>query len=96
MSWQIKHVTHESPETEKQEVLRFWSGDYVWATRSRIEAPWGDEAYGFAGAFEGEFVTLEEKRRTLERAGYRQVARLERQLKVGTDYYDLAMYEKKV
>lgn len=80
MSWQIRHVTHESPEQEKQGVLRFWSGDYAWATRSRLEAPWGDEVYGFVGAF----------------AGYRKVARLERQVKVGTDYYDLTVYEKKI
>ncbi len=54
MSWQIRHVTHESPEQERQGVLRFWSGDYAWATQSRLEAPWGDETYGFAGAFAGD------------------------------------------
>ncbi|OGG48981.1 MAG: hypothetical protein A3F84_08235 [Candidatus Handelsmanbacteria bacterium RIFCSPLOWO2_12_FULL_64_10] len=53
MSWQIVHVTHESPEEEKQGVLRFWSGDYLWATRLRLQAPWGDETYGFVGAFDG-------------------------------------------
>jgi len=54
VSWQIKHVTHDSPEEEKQGVLRFWSGDYLWATRLRLQAPWGDEAYGFVGAFTGD------------------------------------------
>lgn len=54
MAFQVQHVTHESPESDRQAVLRFSSGDYLWATRSRFEAPWGDEVYGIVGAFEGE------------------------------------------
>ena len=38
----------------------------------------------------------EEKHRAFERAGYRKVARFERQLKVGSRYYDLTMYGKDV
>ena len=38
----------------------------------------------------------EEKRLAFERAGYRRIARFERQLKVGTAYYDLTMYGKEI
>ncbi len=54
MSWRLRHVTHTSSEKGQEEVLRFSQGDYVWATRSRLDAPWGDEVYGFVGAFSGD------------------------------------------
>ena len=38
----------------------------------------------------------EEKRHAFERMEYRKIARLERQLKVGTTYYDLTMYGKEI
>jgi len=50
-SWRIVHVTHESSEEEKEQVSRFWQGDYIWMTKSRLEKPWGDETYGFVAAF---------------------------------------------
>ena len=53
MTYQIRHVTHCSTETDKQEALKFSSGTYLQATRSRLEAQWGDEAYGLAAAFSG-------------------------------------------
>jgi len=37
-----------------------------------------------------------DKRQTLERAGYRKIARFERRLKIGTEYYDLTMHQKNV
>lgn len=54
MNYELRHVTWQSPEEEKREVLRFSSGDYLWATRSRLESPWGDETYGLVGAFSGD------------------------------------------
>ncbi len=53
MGWEIKHVDYKSTEDEKQEVLKFWTDDYAWATRSRLETPWGAETYGFVAAFDG-------------------------------------------
>ena len=53
MSWLIKFVDHTSSEHEKREVLKFWTGDYTWATSSRLSAPWGNETYGFVAAFDG-------------------------------------------
>jgi GNAT superfamily N-acetyltransferase len=53
MTWQIRHVDHTSSEQEKQEVLRFSTGDYTWATNSRLSEPWGNEIYGFVAAFDG-------------------------------------------
>jgi GNAT superfamily N-acetyltransferase len=52
--WRIAHVTHESPEAQKAEAIRFWQGDFLWASRSRLEAPWGGETYGLAVAFSGD------------------------------------------
>ncbi|MDA0745864.1 MAG: GNAT family N-acetyltransferase [bacterium] len=54
MSWKLRHVTHQSPAADTQQVLRFSYGDYVWATRSRLEAPWGNETYEFVAAFDGD------------------------------------------
>lgn len=51
MNFQLRHVTHRSPESDKHEVLKYSSGDYLEATRSRLEAPWDDEVYGLAAAF---------------------------------------------
>ena len=51
MSWALRHVTHRSPEAEKEAVLRFSGGDHAWATRSRLESPWGTETYGLVAAF---------------------------------------------
>ena len=39
-------------------------------------------------------VNEENKRRTLERAGYKKHATLERQLCIGSDYFDLVSYRK--
>ena len=50
-SWQLKHITHESPQDEIDQVKDLWEGLYVWATHSRFEKPWGKETYGFVGAF---------------------------------------------
>lgn len=49
---ELRNVTHRSPAGDKEQVLRFWSGEYAEATRSRLEAPWGSETYGLAAAFE--------------------------------------------
>jgi GNAT superfamily N-acetyltransferase len=49
---ELRNVTHRSPDGDKEQVLRFWSGEYAEATRSRLEAPWGSETYGLAAAFE--------------------------------------------
>ncbi|MBT4483502.1 MAG: GNAT family N-acetyltransferase [Candidatus Latescibacteria bacterium] len=50
-SWRIVHVTNSSSEDMKKQVQRFWEGDYVWMTQSRLEKSWGGEAYGLAAAF---------------------------------------------
>ena len=50
-SWKIIHVNNKSPENLKEQVKRFWEGDYIRMTQSRLEKPWGDEIYGFAAAF---------------------------------------------
>ena len=57
VSWRIIHVTYESPEAEKQEVLRFWRDEdnrYLWVMQSRLEEPWEDEVFGFVAAFVGD------------------------------------------
>lgn len=54
MSRIIRHVTHRSGDRDKEQVLRFSSSDYARATQSRLAAPWGDEIYGLAAAFEDE------------------------------------------
>lgn len=53
MSWDLRHVTWQSPAADKDEALQFSSGDYLWASRERLAAPWGDETYGLVGAFDG-------------------------------------------
>jgi len=50
-SWTVKHVTYQSSEEEKKEVMKFWDGDYIWMTASRLEKPWDGELYGLAAAF---------------------------------------------
>jgi len=45
------HVNHESSPEEKEQVSKYWEGDYVWMTKSRLEKPWDGETYGFAAAF---------------------------------------------
>ena len=50
----LRHVTHRSTDGDKEQVLRFSGSDYARATRSRLAAPWGDEIYGLAAAFEEE------------------------------------------
>ena len=53
LPWELRHINHDSSDHEKREVLKFWTGDYVWATSSRLSVPWGDETYGFVAAFDG-------------------------------------------
>jgi len=50
-SWRIVHVTYQSTDEEKEQVNRFWEGNYIQMTKSRLDKPWGDETYGFAAAF---------------------------------------------
>ena len=60
MSWRIMHVTYESPEEQKREVLRLlrlWGGgDPLWLRtfRCRLKKPLGDEVFGLAAAFVGD------------------------------------------
>ncbi|MFC1525737.1 GNAT family N-acetyltransferase [Candidatus Latescibacterota bacterium] len=54
MRYELRQVTWQSPEADKLEAVKFSSGNYLWATRSRLEAPWGDEIYGLVGAFSGD------------------------------------------
>ena len=51
--WRIVHVDHTSSKEEKEQVSLFWEGQYLLATRSRLENPWDGEAYGFSAAFVG-------------------------------------------
>lgn len=52
--WRIVQVTHRSSEREKTEVAKFWDGNYLEMTRSRLAEPWDGESYGFSAAFLGE------------------------------------------
>jgi len=50
----IQHITHASPEKDKQEVLRVWDAYnpvYASLTRQRLTQPFGQERYGLAAAF---------------------------------------------
>lgn len=53
MNWKLRYVTSTSSKRQKQEVCRFSVGNYLWATQSRLEVPWGDETYGLVAAFAG-------------------------------------------
>jgi len=53
-SYEIRHVTHASPESDKREIIRVWNsrgGMYADLTRQRLTAPIGHERYGLAAAF---------------------------------------------
>ena len=54
MNFQLKHVTHQSSEADKQEVTKFQIGDYAEMTAARLNKPWGNEIYGMMGAFAGD------------------------------------------
>ena len=54
MEYELRHVTWQSPVADKVEALKFSTGDYLWATRSRFEGPWSGETYGLVGAFHGQ------------------------------------------
>ncbi len=49
--WRIVHVTCDSSEREKEEVVKFWDGSYLEMTRSRLASRWDGERYGFSSAF---------------------------------------------
>ena len=53
-SWHLKHITYQSPQEDKDQVKDLWEGLYIWATDSRLKEPWGNEKYGFVGAFIGD------------------------------------------
>ena len=53
-SWVLKHINYQSPQEEKNQVKDLWEGLYIWATHSRLDKPWGNETYGFVGAFIGD------------------------------------------
>jgi len=55
MSFEIRHVNYRSSESDKREVMKFFSDPhYGRMTESRLEKPWGEESYGLAAAFVGE------------------------------------------
>ncbi len=51
MNHDLRHVTYKSSAAEKTEALKFSSGDYLWASQSRLTQPWGQETYGIASVF---------------------------------------------
>lgn len=52
----IKHITYQSPESEKEQVINMQDGLYHWAIKSRLTKPWDKEIFGFAAAFDGDKV----------------------------------------
>jgi len=67
---------------------------YAGATGAALEALEKDCGLERLWVYAGD--AEQEKRRLLERAGYRRVAWLERQVKIEADYYGLTLYEKAV
>ncbi|MBT3604677.1 MAG: GNAT family N-acetyltransferase [Candidatus Latescibacteria bacterium] len=54
-TWEIRHVNHASPESDKQETLRIWDekgGLYADLTRQRLQAQFAQERFGMAVAFD--------------------------------------------
>ncbi|MBN1294816.1 MAG: GNAT family N-acetyltransferase [Candidatus Latescibacteria bacterium] len=49
--WQLKHITYQSPQEDKDQVKDLWEGLYIWATNSRLNEPWENEKYGFVAAY---------------------------------------------
>lgn len=92
MDYELRHVTYESPPAGREQVLRFSQGDYTAVTRSRLQAPWGNEIYVMVGAFAGECDTL--RRRALECTGFRRVGTAHAHLRIGPQAYDLEVYER--